>query len=900
MSLDILGTLQTFEKDGGISITPDIQKEFGAAIGTAIQQLFSGSIQIGGATFELSGDSGLATVTGTGSAAPLLSAFSVTAVFAATGENVTMQFNGSIQGNIPLSDAWPAVLNGYPFNKLALTSGTLGLDVNPGDTSFDLKISPTVSYEGTTLGVGLLEVQYENSELGFLGGFIAQGQWSPSTDIPVLQNLTITGTVGAFFSTITESDLSPFTGFPFVPAQITPGLTFLAQITLDDSLSPLKTFLASGATLQLTAIVPTDGGLSKASVAAALKNLSATGDFDISDFSLTWQSTSADSGTITLSVTATINFSAGKPLDIIGTGTFVYGTSPSLDLGMELSAPGGWLHPFDIQNLTIDSVAFALSLSDEGINIALAGEITIGTGPEAVLLDVGAGLDDFEVPSFLAAELSKADKDQQKSVTLAALIDDFLPSLDLTKVPLLNDITFTDLQFWAVAAPVVIEGKNYQPGIGASGGISFFNYELDFAFSLITSPSVAVQAKGTIGQKGGGPIVITGGGITWLTISDATGKLGASACIDTTASGYCTCQGGITNAYFCINGMISILGLANLSVVAAAAKDLFELDVNLSVSTIFSDKLHVFLDPSSNNFAASVDMDFSPPNITLGPWGIIPQFTIPTPQIAVCLALGTVAPSVAPCADGWMPPQNTTGYFHFDLKFSWGDFNFNIDVDLDIGSIANAFTDFGKFLVDFLLSSPKLVLGFLLDAAEIAAKFLLWLGKEVLEVAKAIANFFEMVFDDAFQLVSDIWDEMVKLCAVVTGNDSMNPSMSLEDASTPDGLVRSTQVATIPEVLAKLTDSPSGQTLLYHYYLHRNEADALMRRNPEVEAAVQRHVEGPEFASGVYLPMVIDLINITAPQASPEYQESARDVIAGLEPHRNKNYGELLALLETT
>jgi hypothetical protein len=895
MSLDILGTLQIFEKDGGISITPDVQKEFGAAIGTAIQQLFSGSIQIGGATFKLSGDSGLATVTGTGSAAPLLSAFSVTAVFTATGENVTMQFNGSIQGNIPLSDAWPAVLNGYPFNKLALTSGTLALDVNPGDTSFDLKISPTVSYEGTTLGTGLLEVQYENSELGFLGGFIAQGKWSPSTDIPVLQNLTITGTVGAFFSTITESDLSAFTGFPFVPDSIEPGLTFLAQIELDDSLSRLKDFLASGTTLQLTAIVPKDGGLSKASISAALAKVSPTGDFEISDLSLTWQSTSADSGTITLSVTATINFSAGQPLDITGTGTFVYGKSPSLDLGMTLSAPGGWLHPFGIPQLTIDSVAFALSLSDEGINIALAGEITIGTGPESVLLDVGAGLDDFEVPSFLAAELSKADRG--KPVTLAALIDDFLPSLNLTSVPLLKDITFTDLKFWAVAAPIVIDGKNYQPGIGASGGISFFGYELDFAFCLITSPSVAVQAKGMISQNGG-PIVITGGGITWLTISDSTGKLGASACIDTTASGYCTCQGGITNAYFCINGKISILGLANLSVVAAAASNLFELDVDLSVSTVFSDKLHFFLDPSSNNFAASVDMDFSPPDIVLGPYLIIPQFTIPTPKVSVCLALGTVVPTVAPCTDGWLP--GSAPYFHFDLKFAWGDFNFNVDVDLDLSSAANAFNDFGKFLVNFLLESPKLVLAFLLNVAELAAKFLLWLGQEVLEVAKAIAAFFEMLFDDAFQLVSDIWDALVKVCAVVTGNDSMSSSVSLAEVSTPDGLVRSTQVATIPEVLAKLTDSPNGQTLLYHYYLHRDEADLLMRRNPEVRAIVQRHVESPEFASGVYLPMVIDVINVTAPQASPEFRQSAQEVITGLEPHRNKSYRELLVLLETT
>jgi hypothetical protein len=63
---------------------------------------------------------------------------------------------------------------------------------------------------------------------------------------------------------------------------------------------------------------------------------------------------------------------------------------------------------------------------------------------------------------------------------------------------------------------------------------------------------------------------------------------------------------------------------------------------------------------------------------------------------------------------------------------------------------------------------------------------------------------------------------------------------------------------------------------------------------------VQRHVESAEFASGVYLPMVIDLINTTSPQASPEYQQSAREVVTGLEPHRSKSYSELLVLLETT
>jgi hypothetical protein len=53
----------------------------------------------------------------------------------------------------------------------------------------------------------------------------------------------------------------------------------------------------------------------------------------------------------------------------------------------------------------------------------------------------------------------------------------------------------------------------------------------------------------------------------------------------------------------------------------------------------------------------------------------------------------------------------------------------------------------------------------------------------------------------------------------------------------------------------------------------------------------------PEYAEGVYLPLVIDLIKTTATVASPDYRESAREVVAGLEPHRGKTYDELIELI---
>ena len=902
-SVDVKGTLENYVKAGGLAVTSDIGDQFGASIGTAITQLFGGSISLGEG-FSLTGDANSATIIGTGAAAPLLTSVKVTAVFAdSSGDvgQVELTFNASILSDITLADAWPTLLNSYPFTEVVLTSGTMVLTVNPGDSSYKLKLSPAITFEGETLSsTGLLELQYANSELGFLGGAVVAGSWTPFKDIPVLSSLTLTGELGAFFSTITETNLKDFSTFPFVPEQITPGLTVFSELAMGGTIAKIASFIANNATLQLTAIVPLEGGLSQASVSAAIANSTTTGDFDVSDFSLTWQSTSADSGTITLHVEAVINIStqtsAKQALDVIGDGSFVYGPSPALDLKLELTANSGkgWVSPFGIPNLTVVEIELDLSLNPEaaGIIIALGGTIDIGSGDDAVALTVGAALDDFEVPTFFDAALSSVD--QGKLVSLATLLDDFLPELDASKFPLLDNIQFGGLSFYACAAPQNFEGKSYQPGIGLTGDIDFYGYDLDFAFSLITLPQVAVQAKGSLSYKGG-PIVISGGGIDWITIKGTNGMSYPSACIDTTGSGYCTCAGGITNAYFCFEGSLSILGLATISVTAAATAELFELDVDLSTSShILSEKLHIFLDLTSSVFAASSDFDFSPPSIVLGPWGVIPQFSIPTPQISICLALGTVVPTSAPCADQWMP--TSAPYFRFDLKFSWGALDFDLNFTVDINAVVNAFNDFGQFILNWLLQQAEDVLGWIVEIGDLIAKALLQLGQEIADVAKAIAKQLEIAFDDAYKIASDAWDELKALCAVNTGDNAMSAA-----SSSLQGSRIVSPITPVPSVLAHLAAAPKGQELLTHYYLHRNEADHLMRSDASViersRQQINAHHASPDYKKDIHLPLVLDLVAITASAASEEYKASAGKVLEILTPYREKTYEELLEVL---
>jgi hypothetical protein len=879
--MDVKGTLQGYVSGDGksINIPSTIGNAFGSAIEGAIQNLFTGSVQLGGTTFALTGDSATAKVTGSGSAAPLLSEWDVTALFTATSDNVTLNLTASFTSAWALSNAWPSVLNTYPFTSLTVSSGGAALTVNPGDQSYELDLNATTSLDNTPVGTGLLVAKYASGSLGVGGGFIVTGSWSPSSKWPVVGTLTIVGETGIFVSTIELTDLSAFKSLnlPYLPDKIEAGLTFLADIELSGgTLAPIADFFPAGTNLSLIANLPLGGGITGASVVATLTEPKSNNAFNFQDFSLAWKSTSTSSGEIDVTITAQFNASSTDILLLTGEGSFTYGDTPSLNVELTLSGSGSWTHPFGLQNLTIISVSVSLGLSEEGIDIGLGGTIQIGTGqPAPVNLTVDTAILDFEAPSFVYAQLAAADAGKQ--VTLSNLITDFIPSLNLDNFPLLSVISFSDLEFFVCAAPILFEGKTYQPGFGATGDIDFFGYDLDFAFSLITSPQTAVQAKGTISQNGG-PIVINAGGLQLLKLSDAGGTKGPSACIDTTGSGgYCQAP-GISNAYFVIDAAVSLLGFISSSVYVVASSDSFEFDVTLGVGSVFSDKMHCEFIPDKGDFAASVDCSFTPPDITLGPWGPIPQFTIPTPKVSVCFAFGTIVPT-APLCDGFMP--TSAPYVAVKLSFSWGSLNFDLSLDLQMSDITNAFSDFGTFLKNLILNNAKAILDIFLQAAEALIKLLYQVGLAIAEIAEKVAAFFGMLLQDAWNLATSVVDALLSVCGIESGNDALSPSLS------------SASLRTQPLFLADLLESQKGQEVLYHYYLNREEIEPAMR--------AQRHAAKSNLAATApaqeFVPSFIALLQDVSPQGSPTLQASAAELLPKLEQYRDMSYPEFLAAL---
>lgn len=886
--MDVKGTLQGYVSGDGKSITipSTISSAFGSAIGGAIQNIFTGEMQVDGVTFALTGDAATAKVTGSGSAAPLLSEWDVNAIFTAKDSSVSLAFTASFQSSWAISNAWSA-LNQYPFTALTVSSGGATLNVNPGDQAYELDLNATVSLDNTPVGTGLLLVKYDSSKLSYGGGFILTGSWSPGSKWPVVGTLSIVGETGVFVATTEITDLSAFKSLnlPYLPDSISEGLTFLADIQLNGgTLKPIADFFPAGTNLSLIANLPLGGGISGASVTAELTEPVSNNAFNFQDFKLAWKSTSASDGSIEASITAVFNISSSDILNLTGDGVFNYGSTPSLNLDLTLSGSGSWTHPFGIENLTILSVSIGISLAEDGLTLILGGSIQIGTGqPNPVNLTVDIGITDFEAPTFLLAELSPSDKD--KSVTLADLVTDFIPSLHLSNFPLLSDISFKELEFLAVATPTTIQGKTYQPGIGATGDISFFGYDLDFAFSLTTKPSTAVQAKGTISQNGG-PIVISAGGVEILKLSDAsTGTKGPSACIDTNASGFCG-SGSVTNAYFTIDAAVSLLGFLNSSILVQAAQDAFEFDVSVGAGSVFNEKLHCEFIPDQGNFAASIDGSFTPPSITLGPWGPIPQFTIPTPQISLCFAFGTVPPS-APLCDGYMP--TSAPYVAVKLAFSWGPVDFNLSLDLQMSDITNVFSDFTGFLVKLILDNAKALLNVFLAAAEALTKLLYQIGLAVAEIAAKVAQAFGMLIEAAWDLVTGIVDSLLQVCGVESGNDALSPGMT------------SAMIKRQPAFLGDLLDSSKGQDLLYHYYLNRDEIEGAMRATRHGTVSLAAEAGAPaapaDLGTENFVPSFMTLMQHMAATGSPQMQASAADVLPKLEPYRNMTYPEFLAAL---
>lgn len=913
-TVDICGIVGKLNTGTSIAIPPGTFGPAGTQIATAIQQILSGSLQVGNPGFSYTCQNNVATIQGVIQSGPL-DTFTLTLVFKPNGDNVEMDLKVAALGQWNLGQAYSA-LNTFPFNSVVVTGGSLELDAVPGAGTVTLTATVTANFDGQSLntaaGQGLLIIEYGPSgggggelaagasSLGFLAGFLVTGAWQPLAKWPALSALTFTEG-GLFVSTITQKDLSAFDAIKpaFLPDEIDPGLTFVASLALEGNLSTLADFFPSGTTLNLTGIIP-QSSPSNVELIADLEAPIQQNSFAFQKFELDWKLTSEVSITI---------IAGWEGLTLQGTLDFNYGgAEPSLNGSIYVGglAKQPWAHPFGIPTLEINGFGVSFGISAEGVTLGVEGDFVIGTegSPNAVTLELAGGILDFEVPAAILADLRA--EDAGKTVTLPQLVQDFIPALDLSSVPLLNGISFQQLSLWIVDSPFTDPktGKTYNPGIGATGNISFYSLNLDFAFTLSTNKTpVSVQGFGTLGKLVGGtlqPFQLQIGGFTLLQISGADGTGGASACIDTTASGYCndrcgTCgsQGvSLSNAYFCLNGQVQLFnGVLKDSLCAVATKDAFEFFASFQFLGI-TEKFACVFNPAQGQFSASGSVGFSLPNLTLGPWGCIPAITIPLPSANACIAFGSQGGGTTVC-DGFTPPA-TGAYFHIQVSFTWGEVDFNIQIDLDLATVQQAFQqgDFGQWLVSWLGSNAEQVFAQFIkggvDVAKTLAKLLYQAGVALVEATACVVKWFG---EEIGKIVAEIFDELGKLCGVSNGNAALQGGGSAFLGAGP-----------LAPVLADLTESKKGQGLLYHYYLHQPELQRLLAPGSPVALRAQslltnysaRRTAG---GSGGAIGELLTLLGHVSDAASPELRASLAEVQSVLQQHKHRSYPELLAAL---
>ena len=879
-----------------------------------------------GSKITITGSASSATVTGVGVSAPF-GATTVTATFTLSGDSVEIDLSAEIQPGWSLNTAWPGI--GYPLSSLTITDATLSLIANVGDKSLAVLVTVNAStYSGQPLSTGaaagLLKVTWSNGTLGFGAGFIVTNNgWNPLSALGINSFTTISITeIGLFLTTIPldATDLAVFSSLAgpgkvaFIPSSIEAGLTALAGLQLTNDVAVLDKLFSGNPTLDLTAHVASAGA--DVSLTADLENVT-IGTVTFSEVKLEWES-SAETKKITLSVISDISAPAVnlKNTGLCGTGTLIYSAPQSATFAIEIGKCGGagqgWVDPFFIQNLTIDDfgIEVVIQESQPPVALNLGGTITIGTGPTAVDITAISGLTfDGDIPAPSGVVLALGPSEKGKTVTLADIIDDvasvFGAHFDVTGT-LLNDIAIAELQVAVVQVPFTFNGVTYTPFISLVGDIYITvgsdKYQFDMMLTINTQADPPyLQACGTF-NKNGGPVTVDIGSVNLLTMSNAAGNAGPAACIDTlaltAASNFCgtTCTavapGG--SGYFLVaNAKISVLDLGSSSIYAKVAKDSFDFLMEFNwLGGILTTELACTFAPSASEFAAAIEFGANLPDITLD-WGFIGTFTIPLPSLNVCTAVGTFVPSEPifnqGICSGWTPAS--APYFYFVGDFSWGSLSWSVTISIDANDfqqIATAFSDFGHFLVTWIGNNVGAFLEGIVKDVYNLLLLLFKLAWALWDAVKAVFDFFvNLTWDEIFEVAEKIWA-------------SSGCAQGVAEAAY-SGNVTSVKPMLMP-ALGLLAGSDGGQDVLYHYYLHQQEIDELLRSDREsgrqAARVVREHlVREQANATGRHVQAAIRALSQIVPHASDELRSSIEAVVQQLEGYRHLDHPSLVAVL---
>ncbi|MBX2828932.1 MAG: hypothetical protein KTR22_12270 [Flavobacteriaceae bacterium] len=639
-------------------------------------------------------------------------------------------------------------------------------------TTYDFSLSTEIDVAKIGKADLFFEIKKGKSETGFVTGIVVQPDWTPASiwsGLSGVFDILKVKEAGLVLSSIKVDSFNPpnFDALPYKPDTVDPGITFFSELELQGkAFSLIKKLFDSNIDFQLYAFIdPSD--LTKSEIKATLPGSKGQGIITFNGLTIDMK---PGAGEFSIDASAILRIHE-EQLTLIGSGV-LHLTPPSAAFSIDLHC---WKEPFGIKGLTIVDFGVGVGISEE-VTLGLLGSFLVGkTGEDQFKFTVGGEIIDFEAPGAFVFALD--DTDPSKPLKVTDLIKQFT-SLDLSKIPLLNGLAFKHLDFYVVDDPNGWQAPNghfYQPGIGLDADVLFYSYELKLFVEINWDKGII--ANGSINL----PIEI----LDILTISDATGKKGPSAAIDTTnltggtntggllsgqweaVTGDSDCESGnmerilytepfqypegavpaaigflpITvftedqsNAYFSFSGGLKFLGLTE-TFSGSATKDGFEVNFHADLAKLFRASFictykegKSFEGSAKGNF--DFDMDF-PNGLTIDKVPILPPFSVHGPHASLDIG----------CAINTTDP-----YLSFDLDFQWGSFHIHPKFKIDAKEVTDLLSNLWEHIKDWINNNLKDffsdLLGDVAKFVEAIANGVLKLGQDAFFVARALLEHF--------------------------------------------------------------------------------------------------------------------------------------------------------------
>ena len=739
----------------------------------ALDTFFGGKLELAGVTLAKETDRVVAR--GTGLGAPFQT-LDVSAAFFDSGGRLGAELSAKLKDDWSFGRAFPA-LGGSFLDDAVASSGALMVTGGGGAAgaiggSVDARYRKGAST--VPLGSGFFQARTDNK---YIAGFAVPGSpgsvWDALSALFALLEFSDSGIIYSNFDA-SRADYAAIT-HPSVPASIPRGVTFYTTVRLGRALEIFSFLLGSSTRLHLSGLVDLANPVNSQFKAKI------PGDINLEVLRFKEMELAMRPGASEFSINSKAVLSiAGANVELTGGGSFNVAARTAR---VNIIVPR-WEQALGIPRLTVAEFGLAIGVTAGPPSMEFVGRFEIG-GARKVGFRLGGKM--VGRPVALMFELEKPPA--QNPLKLSDIIEAFT-SLNLGSVPLIKDIAFRDLAFYAIADPsgqwtappskTGEPGAIYKNGIGLRADLRVFDWDLSGKIEV--DDKKGIKAEGKIDQA----ISILG----LLKICAASNpNIGPSFKIDTSKIALRGPAPETTprllaadDTYFAFDGAIELLGMKQ-AFKGSARPNGFDADFEMNLLNLFTAKFHGVYEKGQRfegEATGGFDLRMDLPALEIGGVTIIPSTRINGPTASTTLKV------VA---------SRTEAYVKVGLKFAWLGADFDVSFTLDAMKIANVLANLWEEIKNWIVNNLKEFYKAILQsvekfinaiknaglwvadqAKEIAAalkaaynytaeqvsKALKEIGCAVEDIVKAVSNAFNVVYDEAARIVN----AAVKSCAV--------------------------------------------------------------------------------------------------------------------------------------